>query len=164
MCTLGLVCSCSLHHMCTLGLVCYSYDSLHHMCTLDLICYCSLHHMCTLGLVILLTPFTLCVHYALYVLPLTDSLHRIISGGCSSGEFECANGRCINGAWKCDSDNDCSDGSDEAECTSAFKTRLFMIKLHYTSNSFLVSCLLACHYNTSITISVPAKHELEMVQ
>ena len=50
--------------------------------------------------------------------------------GCAAGEWECANGECINASYYCDgsSDNgnaswpaDCSDGSDEVmgECCSA---------------------------------------------
>ena len=35
---------------------------------------------------------------------------------CSEHEFKCkSNGRCVLGAWKCDGDKDCSDGSDEDE-------------------------------------------------
>jgi len=36
--------------------------------------------------------------------------------GCSSGKFQCTNGRCIHGSWKCDNYNDCGDNSDETSC------------------------------------------------
>ena len=32
---------------------------------------------------------------------------------CSNGEFKCANGNCIPESYRCDSDNDCYDNSDE---------------------------------------------------
>ena len=32
-------------------------------------------------------------------------------------EFSCASGGCINATWVCDSEPDCSDGSDEQNCT-----------------------------------------------
>ena len=35
---------------------------------------------------------------------------------CSESEFRCDNHKCIRGHWKCDHDNDCSDGSDEKNC------------------------------------------------
>lgn len=35
---------------------------------------------------------------------------------CSANSFHCANGKCINGAWKCDGHNDCGDDSDELDC------------------------------------------------
>lgn len=35
---------------------------------------------------------------------------------CEDSEFRCANGQCISKSFVCDSDNDCSDGSDEASC------------------------------------------------
>lgn len=32
---------------------------------------------------------------------------------CDQDLFQCANGRCIRGRWRCDGDKDCEDGSDE---------------------------------------------------
>lgn len=32
---------------------------------------------------------------------------------CGEDKFKCKNGRCILNRWKCDQENDCSDGSDE---------------------------------------------------
>ena len=34
---------------------------------------------------------------------------------CPAGYFECDNGNCIPNSWKCDTDNDCGDSSDEAD-------------------------------------------------
>ncbi|XP_069003442.1 sortilin-related receptor isoform X1 [Embiotoca jacksoni] len=35
---------------------------------------------------------------------------------CLANQYRCFNGRCISSIWKCDSDNDCGDMSDEQEC------------------------------------------------
>lgn len=37
---------------------------------------------------------------------------------CSLSEFQCASGRCIPAAFKCDSENDCGDYSDETGCVN----------------------------------------------
>lgn len=34
---------------------------------------------------------------------------------CGAAQFTCANGHCIPQMWKCDSENDCQDGSDEGD-------------------------------------------------
>ncbi|KAJ8401703.1 hypothetical protein AAFF_G00376740 [Aldrovandia affinis] len=35
---------------------------------------------------------------------------------CLPNQYRCSNGKCISSIWKCDSDNDCGDMSDEQEC------------------------------------------------
>ncbi|CAH1246984.1 TLL1 [Branchiostoma lanceolatum] len=37
---------------------------------------------------------------------------------CSTNEFECDDGDCIEASWECDDFEDCWDGSDEANCVS----------------------------------------------
>ena len=36
--------------------------------------------------------------------------------GCDADEFTCISGDCISSSYKCDGDEDCSDGDDEEGC------------------------------------------------
>lgn len=36
---------------------------------------------------------------------------------CASDEFQCNNGHCIQSSWYCDNNKDCTDGSDEVNCS-----------------------------------------------
>ena len=38
---------------------------------------------------------------------------------CSVDQWRCTSGSCIPKRWWCDSENDCSDGSDEADCETS---------------------------------------------
>lgn len=40
------------------------------------------------------------------------------NGQCEPNEFQCNNKKCVLKTWRCDSDDDCGDGSDEANCAT----------------------------------------------
>ena len=39
-----------------------------------------------------------------------------VSQTCSSSDFTCSNGNCIDARLRCDDENDCGDNSDEKNC------------------------------------------------
>ncbi|MEQ2184758.1 hypothetical protein GOODEAATRI_011385 [Goodea atripinnis] len=56
------------------------------------------------------------------VLKNCNTLHLLQDGcdvKCDSDQFQCKNGHCIPIRWRCDSDVDCMDGSDEEKCDSS---------------------------------------------
>ena len=53
----------------------------------------------------------------LLVVLILGFMGRFSSGTkCGSQQFSCGSGECIPKLWKCDSEEDCRDGSDELEC------------------------------------------------
>ncbi|KAJ7415126.1 Very low-density lipoprotein receptor [Pitangus sulphuratus] len=57
--------------------------------------------------------------WALLLLLALGCLPAAVDGArvkCEESQFACSNGRCIPQLWKCDGDEDCSDGSDESAC------------------------------------------------
>jgi len=52
---------------------------------------------------------------------------------CTEDQFQCLNtGRCIDGSWVCDGDNDCGDISDEQNCRESQFTRVFVQNIERT--------------------------------
>ncbi|CAG7718540.1 unnamed protein product, partial [Allacma fusca] len=49
-----------------------------------------------------------------------NAASRSVSETCSAGRFHCENNLCIRAEKKCDGDDDCGDGSDEANCGNAY--------------------------------------------
>ena len=48
---------------------------------------------------------------------------------CKKKEFQCRNGECIPKAYRCDKDNDCTDGSDETNCPSNTGIHPFFLQI-----------------------------------
>lgn len=73
---------------------------------------------------------------------------------CLPNQYRCSNGRCISSIWKCDSDNDCGDMSDEQEC------RKYSAAPHFKScfyvKNFKHSVVLVCVFSSATTTCDPS--------
>lgn len=73
---------------------------------------------------------------------------------CLPNQYRCSNGRCISSIWKCDSDNDCGDMSDEQEC------RKYSAAPHFKScfyvKNFRHSVVLVCVFSSATTTCDPS--------
>lgn len=52
----------------------------------------------------------------------------MLNRDCTEMEFRCSDGSCISLTWRCDFEQDCSDGSDEAECGTTLLTNYLLIR------------------------------------
>lgn len=61
-------------------------------------------------------------------------------GRCKVDEFQCRDGGCIDIAYKCDGENDCSDFSDEEACSKFYPFGLIhQLITQYSDGSFFLS-------------------------
>ena len=67
-----------------------------------------------------LSTDTIHTYYTYETLPYVVFCYTCVSADvptCQPHQFQCRRSRtCINASWKCDRDEDCSDGSDEDDC------------------------------------------------
>lgn len=65
---------------------------------------------------------------------------------CLPNQHRCANGICISSIWKCDSDNDCGDMSDEQECREWHHQPCPFCFIFVYQFFFYLSCLSLMHW------------------
>lgn len=53
---------------------------------------------------------------------------EIVTGKCSRAEYRCEDGQCIPEEKRCDSRNDCRDGSDELDCSMSYLSICYGIR------------------------------------
>ena len=58
---------------------------------------------------------------------------------CSPNEFKCANGKCIDGRRRCDSRDDCGDGTDELNCGKFLPVNNKCVVLYFTTSTMFYS-------------------------
>lgn len=70
-------------------------------------------------------------------------------GRCKMDEFQCRDGGCIDIAYKCDGENDCSDFSDEEACSKFYPFGLIHQLITRYSNGYF---FLPLSFSPSLTI------------
>ena len=51
---------------------------------------------------------------------------------CNTEQLECGDGQCVPRSWACDGEADCTDGTDEKDC-SAGECKCSIVKYIYTT-------------------------------
>ena len=89
----------------------------------------------------------------------------VITNGCNTTQFKCANRKCIANAFVCDSKDDCGDASDEKYCgkccmtndfvtvsrfAMSMKSEIVSDKRYYGNRDMIVTC----HFQISLLNSI----------
>lgn len=93
-----------------------------------------------------------------------DNMHVIFvpnqsERSCLPTQYRCSNGRCISSIWKCDSDNDCGDMSDEQECRESQEQ--LSLKINQPSSQDIIVCL--CPSLSSATTTCDPSNQFRCV-